>query len=312
MAATTAETTSQTWSARRWLGKQSTREAIAGYLFILPTFIGYTAFVLGPVFAAIGLSFTDYDGITSAHRNGLANYRELVHDPRLHTVYRNTFVFTIFAVFFNLAIGLGLAVLLNRAMPRSLRYLYRAVFFFPILVAHVYIAIIWQFLYSTDLGVINYYLGYIGLGPYPWLSSEQWAMPSVIIMDVWKNAGFAMLVFLAGLQNIPEVYYEAAALDGAGAWRKFRNITLPLLSPTMFLLFVIFSIGALQVFDSIIVLTMGGPGDATRSVVMYLREMAFESFRMGYASAVAMTLLVVIMCLTLIQFRLSRRWVHYD
>jgi multiple sugar transport system permease protein len=146
------------------------------------------------------------------------------------------------------------------------------------------------------------------------LSSEQWSLPSVIIMDVWKNAGFAMLVFLAGLQNIPEVYYEAAALDGAGAWSKFRNITLPLLSPTLFLLLVIFSIGALQVFDSIFVLTIppGGPGDSSRSVVMYLREMAFENFRMGYASAVAMTLLVVIMCLTLIQFRLSRRWVHYD
>ena len=121
-----------------------------------------------------------------------------------------------------------------------------------------------------------------------------------------------MIVFLAGLQNIPEVYYEAAALDGAGPWRKFRNITLPLLTPTLFLLIVIFSIGALQVFDSIIVLTMGGPGDATRSVVMYLREMAFESFRMGYASAVAMTLLVVIMSLTLLQFRFGRRWVHYE
>jgi multiple sugar transport system permease protein len=312
VAVTTAEPREQAWSVRRWLGKQSTREAISGYLFILPTFIGYTAFVLGPVCAAIGLSFTDYDGITSAHRNGLANYRELIHDSRLHIVYRNTFVFTIFAVFFNLAIGLALAVLLNRAIPRPILYLYRTVFFFPVLVAHVYIAIIWQFLYSTDIGVINFYLDKIGLGPYPWLSSEHWSLPSVIIMDVWKNAGFAMLVFLAGLQNIPDVYYEAAALDGAGAWRKFRNITLPLLSPTLFLLLVIFSIGALQVFDSIIVLTNGGPGDSSRSVVMYLREIAFESFRMGYASAVAMTLLVVIMCLTLIQFRFSRRWVHYD
>jgi multiple sugar transport system permease protein len=312
VAATTADSTSRTWSTRRWLGKQSTREAISGYLFILPTFIGYTAFVVGPVFAAIGLSFTDYDGLTSAQSNGLDNYRELIHDPRLHTVYRNTFVFTLFAVFFNIGIGLLLAVLLNRAMSRPLRYLFRASFFFPVLVAHVYIAIIWQFLYQKDLGVINYYLGELGFDAIPWLSDKQWAMPSVIIMDVWKNAGFAMIVFLAGLQNIPEVYYEAAALDGAGPWRRFRNITLPLLTPTLFLLIVIFSIGALQVFDSIIVLTMGGPGDATRSVVMYLREMAFESFRMGYASAVAMTLLVVIMSLTLVQFRLGRRWVHYE
>lgn len=296
----------------RWWEKQSRREAISGYLFILPTFAGYIAFVVGPVLAAIGFSFTDYDALSSPRYNGLANYRELVHDDRLHTVYRNTFYFTIFAVALNIGIGLLLAVLLNRALPRLVRYLFRASFFFPVLVAHVYIAIIWRFLYQRDLGVINYYLGLPGIDPVPWLSSQQWAMPSVIIMDVWKNTGFAMLVCLAGLQNVPEVYHEAAALDGAGGWQRFRHITLPLITPTLFFLTVIFSIGALQVFDSIIVLTEGGPGDATRSIVMYLREMAFESFRMGYASAIAMTLLVIIMALTLLQFRLGRRWVHYE
>jgi multiple sugar transport system permease protein len=312
MAATTGQVRAGSWVPRRWWAKQSRREAISGYLFILPTFIGYTAFVVGPVFAAIGLSFTDYDALTSPKYNGLANYRELIHDSRLHTVYRNTFYFTFVAVALNIGIGLLLAVLLNRAMPRLVRYLFRASFFFPVLVAHVYIAIIWRFLYQKDLGVINYYLGLPGIGPIPWLSDQRWAMPSVIIMDVWKNTGFAMLVCLAGLQNVPEVYHEAAALDGAGAWQRFRHITLPLLTPTLFFLIVIFSIGALQVFDSIIVLTEGGPGDATRSIVMYLREVAFDSFRMGYASAVAMTLLVVIMALTLVQFRLGRRWVHYE
>jgi multiple sugar transport system permease protein len=297
---------------RGWWAKQSRREALSGYLFILPTFVGYTVFVLGPVFAAVGLSFTEYDALSPAEYNGLANYRELVHDKRLHEVYGNTFFFTLFAVAFNIGIGLLLAVLLNRALPRLVRYLFRASFFFPVLVAHVYVAIIWRFLYQKDLGVINYYLGLPGIDPIPWLSDQAWAMPSVIIMDVWKNMGFAMLVLLAGLQNIPEVYLEAASLDGAGAWRKFRDVTLPLLTPTLFFLIVIYSIGALQVFDSIIVLTEGGPGDATRSVVMYLREMAFESFRMGYASAIAMTLLVIIMALTLIQFRLGRRWVHYE
>jgi multiple sugar transport system permease protein len=299
-------------SVRNWFANQNRREAIAGYLFILPTFLGYTAFVVGPVFAAIGFSFTDYDALSDPKYNGLANYREILHDVRLHTVYRNTFYFTFVAVAANIGIGLLLAVLLNRAMPRLVRYLFRASFFFPVLVAHVYIAIIWRFLYQKDLGVINYYLGLPGINPVPWLSSQQWAMPSVIIMDVWKNTGFAMLVCLAGLQNIPEVYQEAASLDGAGAWQRFRNITIPLLTPTLFFLIVIFSIGALQVFDSIIVLTEGGPGDATRSIVLYIREQAFESFRMGYASAIAMTLLVFIMILTLLQFRLGRRWVHYE
>lgn len=296
----------------QWLAKQSRREAINGYLFILPTFIGYTAFVVGPLFAAIGFSFTEYDALSSPTYIGFDNYQRLLDDTRLHTVYRNTFVFAIFAVALNIGVGLLLAVLLNRAMPRIVRYLFRASFFFPVLVAHVYIAIIWQYLYQKDLGIINYYLGSLGIGPIPWLSDQGWAMPSVIIMDVWKNTGFAMLVCLAGLQNIPADYYEAASLDGAGSWNRFRNITLPLLTPTLFFLTVIFAIGALQVFDSIIVLTEGGPGDATRSIVMYLREEAFESFEMGYASAVAMTLFLVIMALTLVQFQLGRRWVHYE
>lgn len=312
MAATPVSARRGSWLSGGWFSKQSRREALAGYLFILPTFIGYTAFVLGPLLAAIGYSFTSYDGLTSAKSNGLDNYRELWHDDLLRTVYKNTFVFSIFAVFFNIGLGLILAVLINRAMPRFLRYIFRSAFFFPVLVAHVYIAIIWLFLYNKDLGIINYYLGDLGINPLPWISTAKWAMPSVIIMDVWKNAGFAMLICLAGLQNIPGEYYEAAALDGASGSQRFRQITLPLLTPTLFFLFVIFTIGALQVFDSIIVLTNGGPGDATRSIVMYLYQTAFQDFEMGYASAVAMTLFVLIMFLTLVQFRLSRRWVHYD
>ncbi len=297
---------------RGWLSKPTRREAISGYLFILPTFLGYTVFIIGPILAAIGLSFTQYDLLSPPTFTGLENYRQLVSDTRLHLVYRNTIFFTVVSVFFNIGIGLLLAVLLNRKLPALLRYFLRSAFFFPVLIGHVYIAIIWQFLYQQDTGVINYYLGLIGLGPYPWLSSGQWAMPSVIIMDVWKNTGFAMLVCLAGLQNVPQDYYEAAALDGAGAWTRFRSITLPLISPTLFFLSVIFAIGAIQVFDSIIVLTNGGPGDSTRSIVMYLREAAFENFDMGYGSAVAITLFAAIMALTLVQFRVSRAWVHYE
>jgi multiple sugar transport system permease protein len=295
-----------------WLLKPARREAISGYLFILPTFLGYTVFIIGPILAAIGLSFTQYDLLSSPTFTGLENYRQLASDTRLHLVYRNTIFFTVVSVFFNIGIGLLLAVLLNRKLPAFLRYFLRSAFFFPVLIGHVYIAIIWQFLYQQDTGVINYYLGLIGLGPYPWLSSGQWAMPSVIIMDVWKNTGFAMLVCLAGLQNVPQDYYEAAALDGAGAWTRFRSITLPLISPTLFFLSVIFAIGAIQVFDSIIVLTNGGPGDSTRSIVMYLREVAFDNFEMGYGSAVAITLFAAIMALTLVQFRVSRAWVHYE
>lgn len=288
------------------------REAIAGYLFILPIYIGFILFILGPILAAAGISLTRFDILSGSEFIGLDNYKRMLGDMRLRTVYGNTFVFTVFAVFFNTALGLVLAVALNGRLPNVLRNLFRSIFFFPLLVAHTYIATIWQFLYQRDTGIINYYLGFLNIDPIPWLSSVQWVMASIIIMDVWKNAGFAMLIFLAGLQNIPRDYYEAAELDGAKDIQKFGRITLPLLSPTIFFVLVIFMIGALQVFDTIIVLTGGGPGDASRSIVMYIYELAFQRFDMGYASAVSMTLFVIIMILTLVQFVVGRRWVHYE
>ncbi len=288
------------------------REAIAGYLFILPTYIGFVLFILWPIIEASRISFMDYSILGQSEYIGGSNYIDLLTDDRLRTVYGNTVVFTLFAVFFNTTLGLILAVLLNQRMPVLVRNFYRSIFFFPILVAHAFVAVIWQFLYQQDTGVINYYLSFLNIGPIPWLGSITWAMPAVIIMDVWKNAGFAMLVFLAGLQNIPMTFYEAARIDGANERKVFFRITLPLLSPTIFFILVIFTIGAFQVFDSIIVLTGGGPGDATRSIVIYIYEIAFQTFNMGYASAVSMTLFAIILVLTLAQFIVGQRWVHYD
>lgn len=299
-------------SPSRWHLTDRRREAIAGYLFILPIYLGFLIFVFVPILAALGISFSRFDVLSGSEFIGGENYRRMLSDFRLRTVYSNTFVFTVLAVFFNTAVGLLLAVLLNRRLPAPLRTLYRSVFFFPLLVAHTFIATIWRFLYQQDTGIFNYYLGFLGVPPIPWLGSADWVMPSIIIMDVWKNAGFAMLIFLAGLQNIPKEYYEAADLDGAGAGPKFFRLTLPLLSPTIFFILVIFMIGALQVFDTIIVLTQGGPGDASRSIVMYIYEQAFQSFDMGYASALSMTLFVIIMLLTVVQFTVGRRWVHYE
>jgi multiple sugar transport system permease protein len=288
------------------------REALWGFLFIFPTYLGFTVFVLGPLIAVAGISLTKFDLFGGTTFIGMQNFGRMLADDRLKTVYANTFFFTVFAVFFNVTIGLVLAVFLNKRMPNFLRNFLRSIYFFPVLIAHTYIAVIWQFLYARDTGVINYYLHFIGIGPISWLTDERWVLPSVIIMDVWKNTGFAMLLFLAGLQNIPGSYYEAAQIDGAGPWRRFVNITLPLLSPTIFFVLVIFMIGAIQVFDTIIVLTGGGPGDASRSVVMYIYEQAFQNFDLGYGSAVAMTLFGLILVLTLAQFWFSRRWVHYE
>ena len=292
--------------------KAGHREALWGFLFIFPTYLGFAIFILGPVVAVAGMSFTKFDVLTGAEFTGLTNYYRLFSDERLRNVYTNTFVFTIFAVFFNVSIGLALAVLLNRRLPRLLRNFFRSVYFFPLLIAHTYVAVIWQFLYQRDTGVINYYFSLLGIAPISWLGSAAWVLPSVIIMDVWKNTGFAMIIFLAGLQNIPKDYYEAARLDGAGAVQLFLRITFPLLSPTIFFVLVIFMIGAIQVFDTIIVLTGGGPGDASRSVVIYIYEQAFQNFDLGYASTVAMTLFVIILLFTLLQFWFSRRWVHYE
>lgn len=299
-------------ATRRWLPKESQREALAGYLFILPTFLGYTVFVIGPILGAIWISLTSYDLLSPARFIGLGNYTRLLADPRLRTVYANTIFFTVFAVSLNVSIGLFLAVLVNRKMPAALRYFLRTAYFFPVLVGLVYCSIIWQFLYQKDTGIINYYLGLLGVAPIPWLSGRQWIMPSIIFMDVWKNTGFSMLVFLAGLQNISQSYYEAAAIDGANRWQQFRHVTLPLITPTLFFNVIIYMIGALQVFDSIQVLTGGGPGDASRSLVMYIYENAFQLFQMGYASAISITLFIIIMILTLIQFKVSQSWVHYE
>ncbi len=288
------------------------REAIAAYLFILPTLIGFVIFIAYPLVESLRISFYEYGIWGDTTYIGTENFQRLTTDTRLHHTYRNTVVFTMFAVFLNAGVGLLLAVFLNRRMPTLVSNFYRSVFFFPILVAHTYISVIWKYLYAEDTGVFNFYLSLLNIDSIPWLREPGWAMAAIIILDVWKNAGFAMLVFLAGLQSIPNEYYEAAQLDGASERQLFTRITIPLLSPTIFFILVIFFIGAFQVFDSIFVLTGGGPGDATRSVVMYIYQQAFQRLDFGYAAAISWTLFLVIMAVTLVQFWGGRRWVHYE
>ena len=286
--------------------------SINSYLFILPTYILFILFVLIPLFQAFDISFQKYNILGNSKYIGFKNYLKLFDDSRLIVMYSNTIFFTFFAVIFNTGIGLLLAVMLNQRMPNLVRNLYRSIFFFPLLLAHAYIAIIWKFLYQKDTGAFNYYITNFGFDPIPWLNSAEWVLPSIIIMDVWKNTGFAMLIFLAGLQNIPKDVIEASVIDGANIFKIFIFIKLPLLTPTILFILVVFMIGAFQVFDSIVVLTNGGPGDASRSVTMYIYHLAFEKFDMGYASAVSMTLFLIILLLTIFQFWLSKKWVHYE
>lgn len=287
------------------------REAIAAYVFLLPTLAGFLVFVAGPLLAAIALSFFDYDILSPPRFAGLSNFAQALGDSRLLTVYRNTIVYVVAWTALDLMLALLLAAGINRAMHAAFRYLFRTAYFFPVMTSTASVALIWSFLYHTDLGIINYYLSGLGLPKVPWLTSSQWAIWSIVLLQLWKSVGFNMVLLLAGLQNIPRHLYEAAAIDGAGGWAIFWRITLPMLSPTLFFAMVITVINGFQVFDAAFIMTQGGPGDASRTVVMYIYENGFRFFKMGYASTVALSLFLVILVLTIIQFRVGRAWVFY-
>ncbi len=288
------------------------REAWAAYLFVIPALTGLLVFTALPIVASLVLVFLEYDLLTPATWAGLSNITRIGSDARLFIIYGNTVRLVLGATFLNNLLGLLLAVGLNRAMPWTLRYLLRTSIFFPVLTTTASLAVVWRFLLTQDRGVVNYLIGQLGLDPIPWLSSSGWALISATIYDVWKSCGYLMVIYLAGLQGIPVVYYEAARIDGAGQGQQFLYITLPLISPTAFFAIVISLIGAFQIFDNVWVLTEGGPGDASRVIAMYIYEKAFRGFEMGYASAVSFTLFLILITLTLLQFLGARRWVHYE
>lgn len=298
--------------AAGWFAPQNRKETIAGLLFVLPATIGFLVFVAGPMIATMVISLMRYDLFSSPSFVGLDNFARMLTDRRLWRVFGNTGFFAVFAVLGNVGLGVVLAVLLNRRMSKAVQYTYRAAFFFPSLVGLIFVAVIWQFLFQKDIGIINYYLGEIGIAPVRWLSSSRMALISVIILDIWKNVGFAMLIATAGLQSISADYYDAARVDGSSGMRTFWQITVPLLSPTILFLLTMNTIGAFKVFESIVVLTNGGPGDASRSLVMYIYEQGFKSFDMGYASAISLLLLTVIVIVTAIQFAASKWWTFYE
>jgi multiple sugar transport system permease protein len=242
---------------------------------------------------------------------GLDNYLRFFTDDRSQQIFWNTLRFTVFAVTGNICVGMLFALALDRKMPGILLYLFRLAFFLPVIIAAAFVSIVWGYFYGDDLGVINYYLIRLGFSPVHWLTSSRYAMMSIVIMDVWKNAGFFMIIFIAALQGVPKTLIEASVMDGAGYWRRYFRIVLPWISPVVFFAIVYASIGALQVFESIVILTRGGPGDATRSMSIYIVEEAFDSFEIGYAASIAVVMTVVILAITVLQFLASRAWVRH-
>src|SRR5579859_2645539 len=235
-------------------------EIFTAYLFLAPTLIGFVIFIVGPVIAAIVLSTYNWNIINPAQPAGLANYKQLLSDPRLGTIYLTTFKIAISTVLLKLVIGLFVAVLLDSRIHNWLRTFFRLSFFFPFVVPATAVALIWTFLLNKDLGMVNWFLGLVGIERIPWLNSSAWSPVAVIITDVWKDLGFYVVVFVGGLQAIPGDLYEVAEVDGANRFQRFFYITLPLLTPTMLFLSVIGLIAAVQIFAQPFVLTQGGPG----------------------------------------------------
>jgi multiple sugar transport system permease protein len=286
------------------------REALTGFLLILPWGLGFCAFTAGPMAISLVLSLTKWDILTAPHYVGLANFANLWRDPLFWTALRNTLAYTLLTVPLSLAGSLTLALLLNRRVPAV--SVLRALFYLPELMPTVATAIIWTWLLNTHFGLLNYLLSRLGLPQVAWLESTTWALPSLVLMGLWTIGGNRMLIFLAGLQGVPEELHEAAALDGASRGRRLWHVTLPLLSPVIFFNLVLGVIASFQVFTPAYIVTNGGPADSTLVYVLYLYRNGFQYFQMGYAAAMAWVMLLLLLAFTWVQFRLMQRWVYYE
>lgn len=284
-------------------------ESLWGYIFISPWLIGFVGLVAGPMLASLYLSLTNYD-LKHADFVGAANYQRLYADPLFWKALFNTVLYTALAVPLGLTGSLLLAVLLNQEL--RLKGVWRACFYIPTLVPAVAASFLWGYVYNREYGLLNQVIGAAGIPKQGWLETTRWALPALVMMSLWTIGGGRMIIFLAGLQNIPTSLYEAAAIDGAGRWRQFWHVTLPMLSPVIFFNMILGAIGAFQVFTQAFLITKGGPDDATLFYALYLFRMAFEQFKFGYASALAWVLFVILAGLTALQFYLARHWVHYE
>jgi multiple sugar transport system permease protein len=288
------------------------KDILSGYIMIAPLMIGLFIFYLWPVFQTFYFSFTKWGAFGKYKWTGLTNYEHLLHDPDLGRALLNTVVYILLSVPGSLILAILVAVLLNQKI-RGVG-IYRTLYYLPAVTMPAAIAMVWRWLYNGDYGLINYLLSLVGLHGPRWLSDPAIALYSIILVAIWGAIGSNMILFLAGLQGIPSVYYEAAAIDGAGTLPRFFRITLPLLSPTIFFALVTSLIGAFQVFDLIFLMT--GPNspalDATKTIVYLFYQYAFITNDKGYAAAIAVLLFVIILVITLVQFRLQRRWVHYS
>jgi multiple sugar transport system permease protein len=287
------------------------QRAMLGYLFLAPTLIGLLIFIIGPMIYSFGLSFYKWNVFRPPEFIGFANFERLFADGRVFTAYRNTVILVVMTVVLLEVLALALALGVYRLTNKFMATLYRTAYFLPVLLSGAAVAVTLGYLFHKDFGVINYYLGLFGIEKIPWLTSSDAVLIAISLTTVWRNLGFTFIIYLGGLSSMPTEVLEAAEVDGAAGWQKVTRIVLPLLSPTILFATITDIIKMLQFFDEPFIMTRGGPGDSSRTVVMMMYESAFGNLEFGYGSSIALSLFVVIMGVTALQFYLSRRWVFY-
>jgi multiple sugar transport system permease protein len=283
------------------MNKQLKKNLVA-YSFIAPNFIGFAVFTLGPIIFAFVLAFLHWDGATAITFAGIDNFIRLFDDDQFITAFFNTIAYTVGTVPFTMIFSLALAILLNQKIRG--RNFFRTVSFFPYVASLVAVAVVWNMIFNPSMGPVNMVLSALGVeNPPRWAADKNWAMVTVIMFSVWKNMGYYMIIYLAGLQGINPELYEAGQLDGANQWQKFKYITVPQLAPTSFFVLIMITIQCFKVFDIIYMLTLGGPGTSTLVLVYHIYNTAFLSWDLGYASAIALVLFVLVLAVTVLQFK---------
>ncbi|MEW6555831.1 MAG: sugar ABC transporter permease [Elusimicrobiota bacterium] len=285
--------------------KKTIKENLTGYAFLLPNILGFLVFVFLPVFASLVLSFFEWDLFSTPVFVGVANFVKLVKDTYFWKYLLNTLFFML-GIPVGMAVSLLFAIMMNQKIKGIV--FFRTVYFMPVVSSFVACALLWRWIYNPDFGLLNGLLKMVGINGPAWLSSTTWAKPAIILMNIWKGAGYNMLLYLAALQGIPDFLYEAAEVDGADIWNKFWHITFPLLSPTHFFIIIMSVIGVFQTFGEIFMMTGGGPGGSTTTIVYYIYNNAFQWFHMGYASAISWALFALIFGATILQWKYTAKF----
>lgn len=292
--------------------KKKRSDNIAGYLFLLPAIVTFILFIGGPMIISFILSFFNYNLVSVPEFIGLKNIRKLLIDPQVKIAFINTLKFLVILVPVHCFGGLLLTYAVTLVRNAKMKTFYRSAIYFPTIVTTASVAIVWGYMFATDTGVINYFVRQLGGSNIPWLTDKKMVYVTVALFSFWKFVGNTFLYYFIGLQNVPDVYYEAAKIDGANTFQIFRKITLPLLSPTMFFVIITNIISVFQIFEEPYIITNGGPGTATKTLSFYIYEIAFKQLKIGYGCSLASLVFLIILLITIIQFVGQKKWVTYD